>query len=61
VEIEIKKKKYRGEDSYKSLSIRIPWELGEQLDTIAGNANISRNELINILLEEGIKAVKVKE
>ena len=50
MEIEIKKKKLRGEDGYKLLSIRIPLELYERLDQIAEEANTSRNEIINILL-----------
>ncbi len=61
MEIEIKKKKLRGEDGYKLLSIRIPLELYERLDQIAEEANTSRNEIINILLEEGAKAVIIKD
>ena len=61
MEIEIKKKKLRGEDGYKLLSIRIPLELYERLDHIAEEANTSRNEIINILLEEGAKAVIIKD
>lgn len=61
MEIEIKKKKLRGEDGYKLLSIRIPVELYDRLDQIAEDANTSRNEVINILLEEGSKSVVIKE
>lgn len=61
MEIEIKKKKLRGEDGYKLLSIRIPVELYDRLDQIAEDANTSRNEIINILLEEGSKSVVIKE
>lgn len=61
MEIEIKKKKLHGEDGYKLLSIRIPLELYERLDQIAEEANTSRNEIINILLEEGAKAVIIKD
>lgn len=61
MEIEIKKKKLRGEDGYKLLSIRIPVELYDRLDKIAEDANTSRNEVINILLEEGSKSVVIKE
>ena len=61
MEIEIKKKKLRGEDGYKLLSIRIPLELYERLDQIAEEANTSRIEIINILLEEGAKAVIIKD
>ncbi|WP_415967929.1 ribbon-helix-helix protein, CopG family [Emergencia timonensis] len=61
MDIEIKKKKLRGEDGYKLLSIRIPVELYDRLDKIAEDANTSRNEVINILLEEGSKSVVIKE
>lgn len=61
MEIELKKRKFRGEDAHKVLSIRIAVELTEQLDKIAAEVNISRNELINILLIEGVKSVKIKE
>ncbi|MCI9596569.1 MAG: ribbon-helix-helix protein, CopG family [Firmicutes bacterium] len=61
MEIEVKKRKFRGEDAHKVLSIRIPVELASRLDEIAIEANISRNELINILLTEGVKSVRIKE
>lgn len=59
--IEIKKKDLRGEDRYKIFSIRIPIELCDELDQISANANISRNELVNLLLTEGIKSVRIAE
>lgn len=61
MEIEIQKKRLRGEDGFRLLSIRIPLELYSKLDEVADEANISRNELINILLEEGIRSVIIKE
>lgn len=61
MDIEIKKKRLRGEDGYKLLSIRIPVELYECLDRIAEEANTSRNEIINILLEESVKSVIIRE
>lgn len=61
MEIVIKKKKLCGEDGYKLLSIKIPIELYETLDRIAEDANTSRNEVINILLEESSKSVKITE
>ena len=61
MEIELKKRKLKGEDGHKSFSVRIPGELCDQLDKIANEVNISRNELINILLTEGVKSVKIKD
>ena len=57
----VKNALFYGEDGYKLLSIRIPLELYERLDQIAEEANTSRNEIINILLEEGAKAVIIKD
>lgn len=61
MEIEIQKKRLRGEDGFRLLSIRIPLELYNKLDEVADEANMSRNEVINILLEEGIKSVIIKD
>lgn len=59
--IEIRKKDLRGEDGYKTFSIRIPLELCEELDRISTDANMSRNELVTILLSEGVKSVRITE
>lgn len=61
MDIELKKRKLKGEDGHKSFSIRIPGELCDKLDEIATEVNISRNELIKILLTEGVKSVKIKD
>lgn len=61
MEIQIRKKKFKGDDCHKVLSIRVPGELLNQLDSLSSQANISRNELINIILTEGISLVKIKE
>lgn len=40
----------KGEDGFKTFSIRLKDEIVSSLDYIAGQSNRSRNELINIFL-----------
>ena len=49
MEIEIQKKRLRGEDGFRLLSIRIPLELYNKLDEVADEANMSRNEVKKVL------------
>lgn len=56
----INKKPLKGEDGYKTFSIRIRDETVNKLDAIARETNRSRNELINILLDYAIKNCEVK-
>jgi len=56
-----KKDGVRGEDGYKTFSIRIKEETVAALDGLAEKSNRSRNELINVLLEHSIKNVEVVE
>lgn len=56
----IKKKMMRGEDGYKTFSIRIKEETVENLDRLAEETNRSRNELINILLNYAIENCEVR-
>ncbi|MBQ3150410.1 MAG: CopG family transcriptional regulator [Clostridia bacterium] len=56
----INKKSYKGEDGYKTFSIRIKDETVEKLDNLAKESNRSRNELINILLDFAIKNCEIK-
>lgn len=60
-EIKITKKKMRGDDGCKVVSVRMKDELIEKLDDIAEKTNRSRNELINILLDSAIDIVKIEE
>ena len=46
----IKKKSLKGEDGYKTFSIRIKDETVDRLTTLSQKTNRSRNELINILI-----------
>lgn len=52
-EIVIQKKRYKGNDGYKTFSVRIPEELLKKIETISKESGRSRNEVINIFLEFG--------
>ena len=56
----INKKSVKGEDGYKTFSIRIKDETVANLDKMAEQTNRSRNELINILLDYAIDNSEVK-
>ena len=56
----INKKGLKGEDGYKTFSIRIKDETVESLDKLSKESNRSRNELINILLDFGLENCEVK-
>lgn len=56
----IKKKSLKGEDGYRTFSIRIKDETVSNLDQLAERAGRSRNELINILLDYAMKNCEVK-
>ena len=57
----ITKKSLKGEDGYKTFSIRIREELVVKLDDLAQNANRSRNDLINTLLEYAVDNCEIAE
>lgn len=50
----ISKKNLKGEDGYKTFSVRIKDETVEKLNKLSEETNRSRNELINILLDYAI-------
>ena len=56
----IKKKNLKGEDGYKTFSVRIKEETVEKLNKLSEDTNRSRNELINILLDYAIDNSRVK-
>lgn len=59
-EIRIKRKiDKKGDDGYKVVSVRMREELVDRLDSVANQANRSRNEIINLLLESALDIVKV--
>lgn len=57
----INKKSLKGEDGYKTFSIRIKEETVEGLDELSKSTNRSRNELVNILLDYALKNCEVRE
>ena len=56
----INRKNLKGEDGYKTFSIRIKEETVNRLNKLSEETNRSRNELINILLDYAIDNSKVK-
>ena len=52
--------KKRGEDGNRIISVRIREEILAELDKIAGESNYSRNELINLILDYGIKHIEIE-
>ena len=57
--LRIYKKALRGEDGYKTFSIRIKEDTVGNLDRLAEETNRSRNELINLLLDFAIEHCEV--
>ena len=55
----INKKNLKGEDGYKTFSVRIKDETVARLNTLSEETNRSRNELINILLDFAIDNCEV--
>ncbi len=56
----INRKALKGEDGYKTFSIRVKEETVLSLDELSQKTNRSRNELINLLLEYAVKHCEVK-
>ena len=56
----INKKNLKGEDGYKTFSVRIKEDTVVKLNKLSEETNRSRNELINILLDYAIDNSKVK-
>lgn len=56
-----KKDSPRGDDGYKTFSIRIKEDTVKALDALAKKSNRSRNELINIILEFGVENSVIDE
>lgn len=50
-----------GDDGHKIVSVRMREETLEKLENLANQTNRSRNELINLLLEEAIELVQIDE
>ena len=56
-----KRSNLKGEDGYKTFSIRIKDDTVKQLDEIAVKTNRYRNELINILLEFAVANCEIED
>lgn len=56
----INRKNIKGEDGYKTFSVRIKEETVSKLNELSCETNRSRNELINILLDYAIDNCKVE-
>ncbi len=56
----IDKKALKGEDGYRTFSVRIKEETVKNLDQLAKETNRSRNALINLLLDYALENSEVK-
>ena len=54
-------KRPKGEDGYKTFSIRIKEELADEISDIAAKTGRSRNELIGLFLEFALKNCTVSD
>ena len=54
-----KKKPLKGDDGHKVVSVRMKDETVNLLDKLSEQTNRSRNELINMLLEEALQQVSI--
>lgn len=51
----------KGDDGYKVISVRIKEKTLETIDNISTQTNRSRNEVINILLENAARDIEIAE
>ncbi len=51
--------KRKSDDGYRNVTIRIPEGILKELDRLASEANCSRNEIVNVILQHGIKNVEI--
>ena len=49
----------KGEDGYKVISVRIKENVLKKIDELSSKSNRSRNELINIILENSVDDVEI--
>ena len=59
--IEVPKRKLKGEDGYHTFSIRVPDDLYLELECFTKKTELSRNQVITILLKEALKIAQIKE
>ena len=56
-----KKSNLKGDDGYKTFSIRIKEDTVKQLDEIATKTNRYRNEIINVFLEFAVANCEIED
>jgi hypothetical protein len=59
-EILIKSKRLSGDDGYRSFSIRIKKSTVERLEKLCAESGYSRNEMISILIDNGLNMIKIE-
>ena len=52
--------KRKSEDGNKIITVRIREDILAELDKLSAETNHSRNELINLILEHGVKNIKIE-
>lgn len=57
----IKPRRPKGEDGYKTFSVRVPDEIVAQIDKIATRTGRSRNELIGTFLKYALDNCTIEE
>lgn len=60
-ELVLRPKRVRGEDGYRTFSVRVKENTVAKLDAIASRTGHSRNELIGIFLEYAAEHCRVEE
>ena len=60
-ELVLRPKRVRGEDGYRTFSVRVKEDTVAKLDAIASRTGHSRNELIGIFLEYAAEHCRVEE
>ena len=60
-ELVLRPKRARGEDGYRTFSVRVKEDTVAKLDAIASRTGHSRNELIGIFLEYAAEHCRVEE
>lgn len=57
----IKAKKTKGEDGHKVFSVRVKEDVVSQIESLSFETGRSRNEIISLLLEYGIKHCTIEK
>ena len=57
---DVLKLKKRGEDGNRVITVRIKEETLSEIDRIAKEVNYSRNELLNTILEHGVRTIEIE-